>query len=148
MFPLGAYKNNRRHVRVISAYAHNHIDKSAEIKEHVRRFSRAVDQRIIISEIIQNRPSLLAAVVFLFFVYVWRDLYAVPSRSSRSLRLRIASIRFECILLVSMNFYFFYSLAMFYRDMNLISTVVSVRAILRPQSACRAQTRGVLLRHR
>jgi hypothetical protein len=49
---------------------------------------------------------------------------------------------------VSMNFYFFYSLAMFYRDMNLISTVVSVRAILRPQSACRAQTRGVLLRHR
>ena len=86
------------------------IDASAAIKEHVRLFSRAVYQRIIISEIIQNRPSLLVAVVFLFFVYVWRDLYAVPSRLSRSLRLRIASIRFECILLVSMNFYFFYSL--------------------------------------
>ena len=96
--------------QVISAHAHSHIDASAAIKEHVRRFSRAVDQRIIISEIIQNRPSLSAAVVFLFFVYVWRDLYAVPSRLSRSLRLRIASIRFECILLVSMNFYFFYSL--------------------------------------
>jgi len=65
---------------------------------------------VFISEIIQNRPWLFAAVVFLFFVYVWRDLYAVPSRSSRSLRLRIASIRFECILLVSMNFYFSYSL--------------------------------------
>jgi len=96
--------------QLISAHAHGRNDAPAAIMEHVRRFLRAVDQRIIISEIIQNRPWLFAAVVFLFFVYVWRDLYAVPSRSSRSLRLRIASIRFECILLVSMNFYFSYAL--------------------------------------